>query len=112
MESTVRLSEARASIYGELQVTSKYRSRTLGGLVPSAQKLHGAAILNYINSFLHVWAWEIWKLQLHPHRPWISKFVSHWREMHCPLLSKTLVSETTIYRGHQAIDRQERALPS
>ena len=37
-ESMVRRSEARASIYGELQVTSRYRSGTLGGLVPGVQK--------------------------------------------------------------------------
>ena len=37
-ESMFRRSEARASIYGELQVTSRYRSGTLGGLGPAAQK--------------------------------------------------------------------------
>ena len=37
-ESTVRLSEALASIYGELQVTSRYRSGTPGGLGPGAKK--------------------------------------------------------------------------
>ena len=37
-ESTIRRSEARASIYGELQVTSKYRLGTPGGLGPGAQK--------------------------------------------------------------------------
>ena len=34
----VRRSEARASIYGELQVTSIYRSGTPSGLGPGAQK--------------------------------------------------------------------------
>ena len=38
MESTVHRSEARASIYGELQVTSRYHSGTPGGLGPGAQK--------------------------------------------------------------------------
>ena len=37
-ESTVCQSEARASIYGELQVTSRYHSGTPGGLGPDAQK--------------------------------------------------------------------------
>ena len=37
-ESTVHRSEALASIYGELQVTSRYRSGTLGGLGPAVQK--------------------------------------------------------------------------
>ena len=37
-ESMVLRSEAEESIYGELQVTSRYRSGTLGGLVPDAQK--------------------------------------------------------------------------
>ena len=34
----VHRSEARASIYGELQVTSRYRLGTPGGLGPDAQK--------------------------------------------------------------------------
>ena len=37
-ESTVLRSEARASFYGELQVTSRYGSGTPGGLGPDAQK--------------------------------------------------------------------------
>ena len=37
-ESTVRRLEARALIYGELQVTSRYRLGTPGGLVLDAQK--------------------------------------------------------------------------
>ena len=37
-KSTVCRSEARASIYGELQVTSRYRSGTPSGLGPGAQK--------------------------------------------------------------------------
>ena len=37
-ESTVHRSEARALIYGELQVTSRYRSGTPGGLGPGVQK--------------------------------------------------------------------------
>ena len=37
-ESTVHRSEARASIYGKLQVTSRYRLGTPGGLGPDAQK--------------------------------------------------------------------------
>ena len=41
-ESTVHRSEARALIYGELHVTSRYHSGTLGGLVPSAQKMPGS----------------------------------------------------------------------
>ena len=39
-------------------------------------------------------------------------FFPRWHEMHCPLLSETLVLETTAYGGHIEMERQERGPPS
>ena len=107
-ESTIRRSEARASIYGELQVTSRYRSRTPGGLGPGAQKTSRSGNFEFYQLLLVCLG--MGNMETPTTSP-LSMAFQLWTSlvwMHCPLLSETLVSETTIDEGHQAMDRRER----
>ena len=76
--------------------------------MPGAQKTSRSRNFEFHQIFIACLVWEIWELQLQPLLVWFSKFGPHWHEMHCPLLSETIVLETTIYGGHREMDRRER----